>query len=79
MKFINLENFQNLNYLKSTFLKNLPYLYIVIDNFFKSKYIEKLNKTELKNLILQNCDFITKTFFINLRNNYNYSFINTSR
>lgn len=44
MKFINLENFNNIKSLKSTFLKNSPYPYVVIDNFLKPKYIEKLNE-----------------------------------
>jgi len=144
MKFVNLENFKRINFLKSIFLENASYPYIVIDNFLKPKYIKKLNedfdtiksdtiyfkyfsvdikgltkcnsfssffnnlinelysktiysflkklgyelfiyeykrlnKTDLKNLGLENSEFITNAFFINSRFNYNSSFINTSR
>ena len=55
-----------------SFLKKLGYELFIYEN-------KKLNKTELKNLALENNEFITNAFFINPRNNYNYSFINTSR
>lgn len=44
MKFINLKNFKNLSELKNKFSNNDPYPFIVIDNFLKTRFIEKLNE-----------------------------------
>jgi Rps23 Pro-64 3,4-dihydroxylase Tpa1-like proline 4-hydroxylase len=43
MKFINIKNFKSVSELQNTFLNNDPYPFIVIDNFLKRKFIEKLN------------------------------------